>query len=142
LPEKFIYKLDTKPKISQTISMDLSALQAIPPKPTFRISRPVRVSPGGNLYKINVGHYGQDNNHVRNYEVWATKEAVQNHFQGMLGEPKEYELKKFARRVYEDRLRVSNHQPQEKGVLISSTQKVHGDPTPWPHSIQDPEIKI
>lgn len=111
--------------------MDLSILQPLPPQSAFRISRPVKV-----------GHFGQDNRHVRNYEVWATKEAVQKHFDGMTGEPKEYQLRKFARRTYEDRLRVSNHQPAEKGVLVSTTQKIHGDPVQWPHSITDPEVKV
>lgn len=134
--------LDTIIKISQTKLMDLSALTPLPPKSSIRISKPVRINKTGNLYKINIGHFGQDNNHVRDYEVWTTKEALQNHFQGLLGEPKDYQLKKFAKRVYEDRLRISNHNPPEKGVLVSSTQKIHGDPVNWPHTIQDPEIKV
>lgn len=122
--------------------MDLSVLQPLPPQSAIRVSRPVKISPRGNLYKINIGHFGEDNQHIRNYEVWATKEAVQNHFQGITGEPKNYQLQRFAKRVYEDRLRVSNHHPAEKAVLVSSTQKIHGDPTQWPQSIQDPEVRV
>ena len=122
--------------------MNLGVLQPLPPQSSFRITRPVKVSPTGNLYKINIGHYGGDDQHVRNYEVWTTKEAVQQHFAGMTGEPKDYQLQRFARRVYEDRLRVSNRQPAEKAVLVSSTQKVHGNPAMWPQTIRDPEVKV
>lgn len=121
--------------------MDLSVLQSIPTRPSIRISQPVKMNHAGNLYKINIGHYGDNDQHVRNYEVWATKEAVQKHFNGLTGDPKNYQLQRFAKRVYEDRLRVTNHNPSEQGVLVSSTQKIHGSPTMWPHTISDPEIK-
>lgn len=122
--------------------MDLSVLQSLPPRAAFRVSQPMKMNHAGNLYKINIGHFGEDNKQIRNYEVWATKEAVQNHFPGQTGELKNYQLQRFAKRMYEDRLRVSNHQPAEQGVLVSSTQKIHGDPRMWPHSISDPEIKV
>lgn len=123
--------------------MNLSVLQPLPPQSSFRITRPVKVSPTGNLYKINIGHFGQDDQHVRNYEVWTTKEAVQKHFGNLTGEPKDYQLQRFARRVYEDRLRVSpNRQPAEKAVLVTSSQKVHGNSNMWPQTIQDPEVRI
>jgi len=122
--------------------MNIGVLQSLPPQGGIRVSRATKFSPKGNLYKMSIGHFGEDNKPVRNYEVWATKEAVQKHFDGMTGEPKNYQLQKFARRVYEDRLRVSNHNPAEKGVLVSTTQNIHGDPALWPKSLNDPEVKV
>lgn len=79
--------------------MNLGVLQPLPPQAAIRMTHPMKVSPKGNLYKINIGHYDQNNQQVRNYEVWATKEAVQSHFAGLTEEPKAYQLQRFARRV-------------------------------------------
>lgn len=134
--------LDILTKTFQTKCMNIGVLQSLSQQGAIKVSRPVKYSNTSNLYKINIAHAGEDNKHIRNYEVWATKEAVQKHFEGMTGEPKKYQLQKFARGVYEDRLRGTNNNPTEQGILVSSTQNTHGNPAHWPSSITDPEVKI
>jgi len=114
------------------------------PQPTISIYQPHRVSPKGNLYKIPMMHTSADGTKTHNFEVWATKEAVQQHFQNTLttGEPKSYELKKFARQMYEKHLRSNNGQLQHKGMLVTTDNVTHGDPRLWPSALSHPEVKI
>ena|SRR5258708_30910952 len=121
--------------------MNIGAL--IPP-PNIGINKPIKISPRGNLYKIQVSHRSNtDNNKVNNYEIWTTKEAVQKHFGETQEDPKEYQLKKFARQMYEKQLRSSSHGlMQHKGMLVTSESITHGDPRLWPNTISHPEVKI
>ncbi len=121
--------------------MNLSVLQAIPSH-GVAVSRPILVNPKGNLYKMKINHYDGDNTHVRDYEVWATKEAVQKHFNGITEDPNAYQLKKFAHQMYNSRLKETGGNPVEKGAFMSSSQKIHGNPTLWPRAIIDPEMKV
>lgn len=119
--------------------MNLSVLHPIP---TFQTSHPVKVSPRGNMYKINVSHFDQTGNTVRNVEVWATKEAVQKHFGNRIGDPHNYELKKFARQTYENQLRKHEGHMPNKGMLVTTDTVRHGDPKLWPHTLAHSEIKL
>ena len=77
-----------------------------------------------------------------NYEIWTTREAVQQHFQGLTEEPKEYQLKKFARQLYEKQLRTAGGgKLQHKGILVTSDSITHGNPLLWPNNISHPEVK-
>lgn len=120
---------------------------AIVPPPNIMANRPVKISPKGNLYKIQISHTNHDDNSVKKYEVWTTKEAVQQHFAGtgmstLTEEPKEYEYKKFARQIYEKEMRSSGGIMQHKGILVTTDNVTHGDPRLWPHTISHPEVKI
>lgn len=121
--------------------MNLSVLQAMPSH-TVSFATPKLMSPTGNIYKMKMSHYGVDSSHVRDYEVWATKEAIQKHFNGTAEEPNKYQLKKFARQMYDSRLKATGGAPKENAMFMSSSQSVHGDPRMWPHAIIDPEMKI
>lgn len=112
------------------------------PQPNIQINRPEKLSAKGNMYKIGIKHSDENGNHVRDYEVWATKEAVQQHFQGTTENPREYQLRKFARQMYEKRMRSSNGQIKEGGMLATSKDITHGNPKLWPHTLSHPEIKI
>lgn len=114
------------------------------PQPVISINQPLKISPRGNLFKIPITHTSEDGKSTRNFEIWATKEAVQQHFQNnlMTGEPKSYELKKFARQMYEKQLRSNNGQLQHNGMLITTDNVTHGDPRLWPSALNHPEVKI
>jgi len=108
------------------------------------IHQPQRVSPSGqktNLYRIPITHNDESGGEPRKYEIWATKEAIMKHSIGMEGDPKPYDIKKFAHQVYENRLRNSGGRPNEKGVFVSTNQQIHGNPNMWPHTLADTEIK-
>ncbi|HWY79641.1 MAG TPA: hypothetical protein VNW29_04755 [Candidatus Sulfotelmatobacter sp.] len=115
---------------------------SIMPQPNILAYRPQKISPHGNLYKIPIVHTNENGTNTNNYEVWTTKEAVQQHFDGMTEEPKNYQLKKFARQIYEKQLRSSNGQLGHKGILITTTDVTHGNPHLWPNTISHPEVKI
>ena len=66
------------------------------PNTNIAVHRPVKVSDRGNLYKVPLVHQNAQGEQ-QNIEIWTTKEAVQQHFQGMTENPREYQLKKFAR---------------------------------------------
>lgn len=123
--------------------MNFAALQ---PRPQMQTSRPQRVgSMGGSVFKMQINHPDETGQTTRKYEVWATKEAVEKHF-AETGEARPQDLKayhyqKYARQMYEHRLRNTGGQPQEKGVFVSSTQNIHGDPKLWPHTVVDPDVK-
>ena len=113
------------------------------PQPIVNIYQPHKVSSTGNLYKIPIIHKSTDGQQTHNFEIWATKEAVQQHFQNTTGEePRTYELKKFARQMYEKQLRSNHGQLQHKGMLVTTDHITHGDPALWPHALNHPEIKM
>ena len=116
---------------------------AVMPQPTISVYQPHKVSNTGNLYRIPVIHKSSDGNQSKNFEIWTTKEAVQQHFQNTTGEePRAYELKKFARQMYEKQLRSNNGKIQHKGILVTTDNVTHGDPALWPHALNHPEVKI
>jgi hypothetical protein len=116
---------------------------AIIPPPNFGVNRPIKISPKGNLYKIPVNHFNSEGKTTSTYEIWATKEAVQKHFYGMTENPREYQLKKFAREMYEKQLRSSAKGLMEhKGMLVTTDSVTHGNPKLWPNNISHPEVKI
>lgn len=119
---------------------------AIIPPPNIATSRPIKISPNGNLYKIPISHLSSDGKTTNTVEVWTTKEAVQKHMAGY-GQPtgdtlKEYELKKFARQTYEKQFRSNNGALQHKGIFVTTDSISHGDPRLWPSTISHPEVKI
>jgi hypothetical protein len=116
---------------------------ALVPPPNIMINRPVKISNGGNLYKIQVKNTNPDSNVVNKYEVWTTKEAVKKHFGEVdTEEPKEYQLKKFARQLYEKQIRATGGRITHKGILVTSDSITHGDPRLWPSTISHPEVKV
>jgi len=115
---------------------------ALIPPPNIAVNRPVKVSPRGNLYKIQSSHTNSNDNTVKNYEIWTTKEAVQKHFNDTSGEPQKYQLKQFARQMYEKQMRSHNGSLPHKGILVTSDSITHGDPRLWPHILNHPEIKM
>ena len=115
---------------------------AVMPMPTIAAYRPIKVSPHGNLYKIPLIHTNSEGTETKNIEIWATREAVQKHFDGLTEEPRAYQLKKFARQMYEKQLRSSNGQLQHKGLLFTTDSVTHGNPHLWPHTISHPEVKM
>jgi hypothetical protein len=106
------------------------------------MSKPVKVTPMGNLYKINLNHLDANGNSVKNMEVWTTKEAVQKHFETGSGQPHDYELKKFARINYEKQMRTHNGSLPHGGMLITTDSVTHGNPKLWPSTLSHPEIKM
>jgi hypothetical protein len=112
------------------------------PQPVISVSRPVKVSTHGNVYKIPVMHKSEDGKTVNNYEIWATKEAVQQHFTGMTETPREYQLRKFARQTMEKQLRSTSGNMEHKGILVTTDAISHGNPKLWPHTISHPEVKL
>lgn len=113
---------------------------ALAPRPNMMVSRPVKVTPRGNLYKIPMTHM-QNNGEQKQFEVWATKEAIQKHFIGQTEAPKEYQMKKFARAMYEKSMRQNNGQLQHQGMLVTTDNVEHGNPKLWPSTLSHPEIK-
>ncbi len=118
--------------------MNFASIQS---RPTVQINRPIKVSPKGNLYKVNIAHADENGENVKKFEVWTTKEAVQQHFPGMTGNPAGYQIQKFARQVYEKQLRNSYGRQMHKGILVTTDQVTHGDPKLWPNTLAHPEIK-
>lgn len=115
----------------------------IAPHPTIAVHRPVKVSDTGNLYKIPLNHQNE-NGEEKKYEVWATKEAIKQHFIGQIGEhenPKEYQMRKFARMMYEKSMRNSGGQLQHNGLLVTTDKVQQGNPKLWPSTLAHPEIK-
>lgn len=104
------------------------------------VNRPVKVSPHGNLYKIPMMHQ-MDNGEQKHFEVWATKEAIQKHFIGQTESPKEYQMRKFARAMYEQTMRKTNGQMPHQGMLVTTDNVTHGNPKLWPSTLAHPEIK-
>lgn len=118
-------------------------MSVLHPLPTYQMSKPIKVTPMGNLYKINLSHMDTSGNSIRNVEVWTTKEAVQQHFQNGTGTaPHDYELKKFARINYEKQLRTHNGSLPHTGMLVTTDSVTHGDPKLWPSTLSHPEIKM
>lgn len=116
---------------------------AIIPPPNFGVNKPVKISPKGNLYKIPIAHYNNEGQQTKTYEIWATKEAIQKHFYGMTEKPRDYQIKKFARVMYEKQLRsASQGLMQHKGMLVTTDSVTHGNPKLWPSNISHPEVKI
>ena len=115
---------------------------ALVPPPNITTSRPVRISPRGNVFKIPIVHTDTNGNPTNNYEVWTTKEAVQQHFQNTTETPREYQYRKFARQMYEKRLRSTNGAMMEKGMFVTTNETTHGNPQMWPHTISHPEVKV
>lgn len=113
---------------------------SIMPRPNISISRPMKISPKGNMYKIPVTHHTDTSQN--NYEIWTTKEAVQKHFDGMTDTPREYQLRKFARQMYEKQMRSRNGSLPQKGILVTTDDVSHGNPKLWPHTISHPEVKL
>lgn len=112
------------------------------PMPTYQMSKPIKVTPRGNMYKINLSHTDPNSTNVRNVEVWTTKEAVQKHFENTIGNPHDYELKKFARITYEKQMRAHNGTVPHQGILVTTDSVTHGNPQLWPHTLSHPEIKL
>lgn len=111
------------------------------PNTNIAISRPLKISDKGNLYKIPLMHQTADGQ-KNNVEIWTTKEAVQKHFQGLTDTPREYQLRKFARQMYEKQLRSNNGVLQHKGILVTTDNISQGNPKLWPHTLAHPEIKF
>jgi hypothetical protein len=99
------------------------------------------VVPNGNLYRVIINHDEQGGRLIRHYEVWVTTEAIQSKYSDVADRPDEEQLERFVISTYEDRLKETHDSPEEKGVFISSTQTMYGDPNTWPHSLEDAEIE-
>ncbi|MBA3723426.1 MAG: hypothetical protein H0W89_00835 [Candidatus Levybacteria bacterium] len=112
------------------------------PQPNIQINRPEKVSNKGNLYRMAIDHKDSNGNQVRSYEVWATKEAVQQHFNGITENPREYQLRKYAKMMYEKRMRSSGGHMAEAGMLATSQDVTHGNPKMWPMTLSHPEVKL
>ena len=94
------------------------------------------------MYKIPIVHHDAEGNHVGNYEVWATREAVQKHFEGTTEMPRDYQLKRFARQMYEKQIRSHGGRLPQAGMLATTEGVTHGNPKLWPHTLVHPEVKI
>ncbi len=115
---------------------------SIAPRPVYRsMSRPVKVSPNGNMYKIAVARNDASGNTIQNHEIWMTKEAVQKHFGGMTEDPKNYQLMQFAKHVYDKQLLTANGKLPHNGILVTSNSTMHGNTKLWPSTLVHPEIK-
>jgi hypothetical protein len=112
------------------------------PPPNIGVTRPIKVSPRGNLYKIQISHRNNSDDTVKKFEVWTTKEAVQQHLGGTTENPKEYELKRFAKQMYEKQLRGTGGRMEHKGMLVTTNNVIHGDPRLWPNTLSHPEVKV
>ncbi len=119
--------------------MDMSILH---PMPTYQMSKPIKVTARGNLYKINIVRNNPNGPQTKPVELWTTKEAVQKHFENIIGAPHDYELKKFARITMEKQLRTHNGNLPHQGMLVTTDNVTHGDPKLWPHTLSHPEIKL
>lgn len=115
---------------------------SVVPHPNISISRPQKISARGNMYKIPITHTDNNDKLLGNYELWTSKEAVQQHFVGMTDAPREYQLRKFARQMYEKQLRSGGGQLQHQGILVTTDGVSHGNPKLWPYNLSHPEIKI
>src|ERR1700733_411369 len=103
---------------------------AIIPPPNYGVNKPIKISPKGNLYKVQIQHYNNEGlkETPKPYEIWATKEAVQKHFYGMTENPRDYQIKKFARVMYEKHLRSSAKGLMEhRGMLVTTDSVTHGN---------------
>lgn len=122
------------------MTMNFSALQ---PKPNIYTNRPVKISDKGNLYKIPIYHQSNEGK-TKGYEVWATKEAIQQHFVGQIApneNPREYQMRKFARAMYEKSMRKTQGNLPHTGILVTTDSTTHGNPKLWPNTLAHPEIK-
>jgi hypothetical protein len=117
--------------------MNIGVLQ---PRPTIMTHRPVKVTANGNLYKIPLTHQ-TDSGEEKKFEVWATKEAIQKQFVGLQENPREYQMRKFARLMYEKSMRKTSGNLQHSGVLVTTDSMTHGNPKLWPNTLSHPEIK-
>jgi hypothetical protein len=113
-----------------------------PTKTQYRYPSSKKISNTGNLFKIPIIHTSTDGKTKQNFEVWTTREAVQQHFEGLSEEPRAYQLKKFARQLYEKQLRTSaGGKLQHKGIFVTTNSVTHGNPVLWPNNISHPEVK-
>lgn len=113
------------------------------PPPNIRINRPVKISTRGNLYKIQISHKNPNDDTMKNFEVWTTREAVQQHLgYGTKDNPKEFELKRFAKQMYEKQMIGSGGRLPHKGILVTTDSVTHGNPTLWPYTLSHPEVKV
>jgi hypothetical protein len=110
--------------------------------PNISVNRPQRVSLRGNVFKIPLTHTDGQGNKVGDYEIWTTKEAMQKHFNDMKETPREYQMRKFARQMYEKQLRSSNGKLQHNGLFVTSDSVIRGNAKLWPHTLVHPEIKM
>ncbi|MGH7203645.1 MAG: hypothetical protein ACREHC_04345 [Candidatus Levyibacteriota bacterium] len=116
---------------------------ALAPRPIIpMMSRPVKVTPKGNVYKIAVSRYDTEGNKAPNHEIWMTKEAIQQHFSDMKTDPENYQIKQFARHTYQKALRSGNGALKHNGLLVTTEGIAHGDTKLWPHTISHPEVKF
>lgn len=117
---------------------------ALTPSPNahYAINRPQKITDKGNLYRVQLTHQTEDGQ-KNNFEVWTTREAVQKHFEPITGnaQPRDYQLRKFAKLMYEKQMRSHNGVLQHKGILVTTDHVTKGDPKLWPHTLSHPEIK-
>jgi hypothetical protein len=92
----------------------------------------------GNLYKIQV-HTPTLTDPNHKYEIWTTKQAIQSHFPGVEN-PTPHHFEEFARTHYQKSLQNPEH-ANKKGVFISTTQQIHGNPKIFSSMVNDPEVK-
>lgn len=121
--------------------MNIGAL-APTPNAHYTFNRPQKVTEKGNLYRIPLTHHTEDGQ-TNNFEVWTTREAVQKHFEHITGDaqPREYQLRKFAQKMYEKQMRSHYGSMQHKGILVTTDNVTKGNPKLWPHTLSHPEIK-
>ena len=116
---------------------------AIAPRPNIpMMSRPMKVTPKGNMFKIIVNHPVGEGLPTKNHEIWMTKEAIQQHFGGQKTELENYQIKQFAKRSYEKAMRSANGNLQHNGLLVTTDGISHGNTAMWPHTISHPEVKL
>jgi hypothetical protein len=117
------------------MGINAGLFQPLPPG-GLAVGRPHVMNKAGNLYKIPI-HTPTETNPNKKYEIWATKQAIQQHFPG-LETPTPHHFEQFARTYYQKALENPEH-ARHPGVFISTTQKVHGNPKLFPSTINDPE---
>ena len=116
---------------------------ALAPRPIIpMMSRPIKVTPKGNMFKVIVNRPAVEGQSVQNHEIWMTKEAVQQHFSGMKTDPENYQIKQFAKHTYQKALRSANGNLQHNGLLVTTEGVSHGNTSLWPHTISHPEVKF
>ncbi len=116
---------------------------SIAPRPIYQsMSRPVKISPTGNMYKIAIARNDNQGNHVQNHEIWMTKEAVQKHFGGMKEDPQNYQLMQFAKHIYDHQLLTVQGKTRHDGILATTDGIAHGETKLWPHTLAHPEVKM
>lgn len=118
-------------------------LSALTPVPVYRsMSKPMKVTAAGNMYKVSVSRPDQQGNVLQKHEIWMTKEAVQKHFGGMKEDPHNYQLMQFAKHVYDNQLHTAQGRLPHNGLLVTSNGVTHGNTTHWQQTIVHPEVKF